>query len=75
LHETQDYGFFARDVPDMGYQLGGEVMASLLPVITHTHFTGSKLSKRKLLKVRLCLLFYTSYFPTNRDTKHGSKDA
>ena len=27
--------FFARDVPDMGYQPGGEVMASLLPVVTH----------------------------------------
>jgi len=27
--------FFARDIPDMGYQPGGEIMASLLPVITH----------------------------------------
>ena len=35
LHETHDYGFIARDVPDMGYQPGGEIMASLLPVATH----------------------------------------
>jgi hypothetical protein len=27
--------FFARDVPDMGYQPGSEIMASLLPVVTH----------------------------------------
>ena len=27
--------FFARDVSDMGYQPGGEIMASLLPVVTH----------------------------------------
>ena len=27
--------FFARDVSDMGYQPGGEIMASLLPVATH----------------------------------------
>ena len=27
--------FFARDVSDMGYQPGGELMASLLPVVTH----------------------------------------
>jgi hypothetical protein len=26
---------FALDVPDMGYQPGGEAMASLLPVVTH----------------------------------------
>jgi hypothetical protein len=26
---------FARDVSDMGYQPGGEIMASLLPVVTH----------------------------------------
>ena len=31
LHETHDYGFIARDVPDMGYQPGVEIMASLLP--------------------------------------------
>ena len=30
LHETHYYGFFARDVSDMGYQPGGELMASLL---------------------------------------------
>ena len=27
--------FFARDVFDMGYQPDGEIMASLLPVVTH----------------------------------------
>jgi hypothetical protein len=27
--------FFAGDVSDMGYQPGGEIMASLLPVVTH----------------------------------------
>jgi len=27
--------FFARDVSDMGYQPGGETMASLLPGVTH----------------------------------------
>ena len=26
---------FALDLPDMGYQPGGEAMASLLPVVTH----------------------------------------
>jgi hypothetical protein len=35
LHETHYYGFFARVVSDMGYQPGGEAMASLLPVVTH----------------------------------------
>ena len=35
LHETHYYGFFARDVSDMGYQRGSEIMASLLPVVTH----------------------------------------
>jgi len=35
LHETHYYGFFARDVSDMGYQPGGEIMASLLPVVAH----------------------------------------
>ena len=35
MHETHYYGFFARDLSDMGYQPGGEIMASLLPVITH----------------------------------------
>ena len=28
-------GFFARDVPDMGYQHGGEIMDRSLPVVTH----------------------------------------
>ena len=27
--------FFSRDVPDMGDQPGAEIMASLLPVVTH----------------------------------------
>ena len=27
--------FFARDVSDMGFQPGGEIMASLLPVVTN----------------------------------------
>ena len=27
--------FFTRDVSVMGYQPGGEIMASLLPVVTH----------------------------------------
>jgi hypothetical protein len=27
--------FFARDASDMGYQPWGEIMASLLPVVTH----------------------------------------
>lgn len=27
--------FFAREVSDMGYQPGGEIMASLFPVVTH----------------------------------------
>jgi hypothetical protein len=35
LHETHYYGFFARDVSDMSYQRGSEIMASLLPVVTH----------------------------------------
>ena len=35
LHETHYYGIFARVVSDMGYQPGGEAMASLLPVVTH----------------------------------------
>ena len=30
-----DYGFFARDASDMGYQSGGEIMASVLSVVTH----------------------------------------
>ena len=35
-HETHYYGFFfARDVSDMDYHPGGEIMASLLPVGTH----------------------------------------
>jgi len=29
------YGFFAREVSDMGSQPEGEIMASLLPVVTH----------------------------------------
>jgi hypothetical protein len=33
LHETHDYGFFARDASNMGYWPGGEIMASLLPVV------------------------------------------
>jgi hypothetical protein len=28
LREKYHYVFFARDVPDMGYQPGGEIMAS-----------------------------------------------
>jgi hypothetical protein len=28
-------GVFSRDVSDMGYQPGDEIMASLLPVVTH----------------------------------------
>jgi hypothetical protein len=35
LHKVHYYGFFARDISDMGYQPGGEIMASLLPVVTH----------------------------------------
>ena len=35
LHEMHYHGFFARDISDMGYQPGGEIMASLLPVGTH----------------------------------------
>ena len=35
LREKYHYVFFARDVPDMGYQPGGEIMASLLTVVTH----------------------------------------
>ena len=27
--------FFARDVSDIGYQPGDEIMGSLLPVVTH----------------------------------------
>ena len=27
--------FFTRDVSDIGYQPGGEIMTSLLPVVTH----------------------------------------
>jgi hypothetical protein len=29
------YGFFAGDVSDMGHQPGGEIIASLPPVVTH----------------------------------------
>ena len=28
-------GVFSRDVSDMGYQPGDEIIASLLPVVTH----------------------------------------
>jgi hypothetical protein len=31
FHETHYYGFFARDVSDMGHQPGGEIIASLPP--------------------------------------------
>jgi hypothetical protein len=55
------YGFFARDVSDMGYQTGGEIMASLLPVATHM--------QNKLLKVR----FYLCYIPINRVNKNRWK--
>jgi hypothetical protein len=36
--------FFARDVPDMGYQPGSEIMASLLPVVTQDGGTIDKSS-------------------------------
>ena len=31
--------FFARDVSDMGYRTGGEIMASLLLLVTHMQFS------------------------------------
>ena len=35
LHETHDYGIFAWDASNMGYSPGDEIIASLLPVVTH----------------------------------------
>ena len=37
--KKHDYGFFARNVSNMGYWPGGETMASLPPVSTHMQKT------------------------------------
>jgi len=35
-HKKHYYGFiFTREAPDMGFQFGHEIMASLLKVVTH----------------------------------------
>jgi len=67
LHDTHDYGFFARDASNMGYWLGHEILASLLPVVKHMKKTivlmlNIYLSFTVVVRTYIWLIYDKRYF-------------